>query len=374
MNKICGIVAEYNPFHKGHEYQIQKTKELINYDVLIVVMSGNFVQRGEPAMIHKWKRAEHAIRGGVNIVVELPYLYSTQSASQFAHGATRILKHMGITHLSFGSECGNLENLQEIADTSVNPDHLHVALNQGMSYPKSYRLLTTDMYPNDILGVCYLKEIKDTSIQPILITRTNSYTDESLQEISSASAIRKAIQEKKDVSLYTPMAKELSSYPYISLENYYPYLRTFLLTSPKEYLQKMFLVSEGIENHIVKCAKENASYEGFIKDATNWRYTSSRIRRTCLQMLLQLSKEEVQKLPTLDSPRILAFDEIGRSYLHQLKKQEVSYSSRFAKLAYPYRTMEYRSTLLYTSIFEESLRQEILDLEIGGALYIKEDR
>ena len=372
MKKVCGIVAEYNPFHKGHEYHIQKTKECIDYDVLIAVMSGNFVQRGEPAIIHKWKRAESAVRGGVDIVVELPYVYSTQSASWFAHGAIHILKHMGITHLSFGSECGNLENLKEIADTAVNPDHLHVALDQGMSYPKSYRLLTTDMYPNDILGVCYLKEIKDTNIEPVLIERTNSYTDESLQDISSATAIRKALKEKKDITPYTSMAKELSSYPYITLENYYPYLRTFLLTSPKEYLQNMFLVSEGIENHILKCAKDNSTYEGFINDATNWRYTSSRIRRTGLQILLQLSKEEVSKLPVLDSPRILAFNDVGRNYLHTLKKQEVSYASRFAKLAYPYRTLEYRSTLLYTSVLDESLRQEILDYEIGGALYIKD--
>ena len=371
MDKICGIVAEYNPFHKGHEYQIQKTKEKVDYDVLVVVMSGNFVQRGEPAIIDKWKRAESAIRGGADIVIELPYVYTTQSASQFAHGAIQQLKHIGITHLSFGSECGNLENLKEIADTSVNPDHLHVAMDTGMSYPKSYRLLTTDMYPNDILGVSYLKEIKDTSIQSILIERTNSYNDLTLQEISSASALRNALKENKDITPYTSMAPLLQENNLVRMEEFYPYLRIYLLTSPKEYLQSLFLFREGIENHLIKCASKNSTYKGFIKDATNWRYTSSRIRRTCLQAMMQLSKQEVQKLPPLDTVRILAFNDTGRSYLHELKKKEVPFASRFAKVPSPWRTIEYRSTLLYTSVLEEEKRNELLELEISGAQYIK---
>lgn len=371
MKKICGIVAEYNPFHNGHQYQIQQTKKLLDYDVLIVIMSGNFVQRGEPAILPKWQRAEAAIQNGADLVVELPYFYATQSASQFAHGAISILKHLQITHLSFGSECGNLENLQEIADTAVNPDHLHVAMDTGMSYPQSYRLLTTDMYPNDILAVSYLKELKNTSIAPILIPRTNAYNDTHLEAICSANAIRLALQNKEDVSLATPMAETLNTFPIITLANYYSYLRTFLLTSAKERLQEMFLVNEGIENHLVRCAQNNDTYEGFLNEATNWRYTSSRIRRTCLQLLVQLTKEEAKKLPPYESARILAFNDTGRNYLHDLRKQEIPFASRFAKVPYPWRALEYRTTLLYTSVFDEPIRNAILQEEIGGAHYIK---
>ncbi len=109
--KTCGIIAEYNPFHYGHAYQIKQTREKTNADIIIAVMSGNFVQRGEPAIIDKWKRAKAAIENGVDVVIELPYIYATQAGSQFAHGAVTILKCANVDYISFGSECGNLENL-----------------------------------------------------------------------------------------------------------------------------------------------------------------------------------------------------------------------------------------------------------------------
>ena len=135
--KTCGIVAEYNPFHYGHKWQIEQARKLSGADLIIAVMSGNFVQRGEPAVLDKWKRAECALRNGVDVVIELPYRDATQSASHFAYGAIELLKLAGADAICFGSECGNLENLQEIADTPVNPDHLHMSLKQGMSFPKS---------------------------------------------------------------------------------------------------------------------------------------------------------------------------------------------------------------------------------------------
>ena len=123
--KACGIIAEYNPFHKGHIYQIEETRKKTGCDVMIAVMSGHFTQRGEPAVIDKWSRAESAVRSGIDLVLELPYIHVVQSASHFAKGGVKVLKKAGISYLSFGSECGNLENLKEIAETPVNPDHLH---------------------------------------------------------------------------------------------------------------------------------------------------------------------------------------------------------------------------------------------------------
>ena len=370
--QITGIVAEYNPFHTGHMYQIQEARKITNCDLLIAVMSGNFVQRGEPAIIDKWERAKCAVQNGVDLVIELPYIYATQSCNQFAHGALTLLKLAGINSLSFGSECGNLDNLMEIAETSINPDHLHVSLDSGMSFPKSYSLLTTKMRPNDILAVAYLKEIQGTDIKPILITRTTNYLDEEMHEnISSATAIRKALKDNQDLNNTTPMEEVIKEKGMAFIEDYCPYIRTYLLTSNPKRLADTFLFSEGIENHIIEQAKKNSTYEGFIQDATNWRYTSSRIRRTLLQAANQITKEDVKKLPPLDTLRILAFNDKGREYLHNTRKKEVAIASRFAKVPLPYREMEYKTTLFYSSIFAEEKRKELLSKEVGGALYIK---
>ena len=165
--KVCAIAAEYNPFHTGHAYQIRQARERTGCDVILAVMSGDFVQRGEPAVADKVRRAVCAIENGVDAVIALPYIYSTQSAGWFAHGAVSLMKLAGADYICFGSECGNLENLLDIADTPINPDHLQESLESGMSYPKAYSLLTTFMAPNDILAVSYLKEIAGTGIEPV---------------------------------------------------------------------------------------------------------------------------------------------------------------------------------------------------------------
>ena len=367
--KTCGIIAEYNPFHHGHRYQIEKTKEKENIDVIIAVMSGNFVQRGEPAIIDKWKRAEEAIHQGIDVVIELPYLYATQSASRFAFGAISLLKLANVDYISFGSECANLENLKEIASTSIQPDNLHELLNNGTSYPKAYSLLTHAMEPNDILAVAYLKELNNTNIEPILIPRTSPYLGEELAEYSSALSIRKAKKEDKDVKIATDM--DLPKEDLAFMEAYYPYLRTYLLTSSREHLNKTFLFSEGIEKHLYNCALEHSTFEDFLNSATTYRYTSSRIKRTCLQALNQVTKKEVEELPTLDTLRILAFNDNGRKWLHAKKKEDIHFASKFSDIPYPWRQLEYRTTLLYSSIFHEERRKYLLDREIKGAEYIK---
>lgn len=371
--KVCGITAEYNPFHNGHIYQIEKTREQTQCDVLIAAMSGNFVQRGEPAIVGKFDRAEAAVRGGIDVVIELPYVCATQSANNFASGAITLLKLAGANMISFGSECANLENLLEIAETPINPDHLHQSMDTGMSFPRSYSLLTTEMRPNDILAVAYLKEIAGTDIEPVLIPRTTNYLDDELHETASALAIRTALQHNRDILDTTPMKQTLLATPQAFFEKYYPYLRTFLLTSAPETLSSYFLFSEGIENHLVRQAAANSTYEGFLYDAVNWRYTASRIRRTALQGMMQLGKEEVKKLPPLDTLRILAFNDTGRAWLHDMRKSGVRIASRFAEVPYPWRKIEYRAALLYTSVFEEAYRERLLKEEIAGPRYVKQE-
>lgn len=369
----CGIIAEYNPFHNGHAYQIEETRKLTGCDTVIAVMSGNWVQRGEPAIVDKWKRAEAAIRNGADIVIELPCFYALQAASQFAYGGITLLKKAGIDCLSFGSECGNLKNLLDIADTPVNPDHLRAAMNTGISYPKAYSLLTSTMMPNDILAVSYLKEIKNTSIKPVVIQRTGGYLDESLKDNASALAIRKALKEHKSVEGYTPMADVLENSMHVTIEQFYPYFRTYISMTDTEDLERMFLIKEGIQNHMKKYAMQCSAFDAFLNKAVTHRYTAGRIRRSMVHMMLQVTSEEVKSLPPLDTLRILAFNDQGRKWLHS-KRDDIKTASRFADIPKPWRELEYRATLLYTSVLPEEERKRLLDLEIKGAHYVKREK
>ena len=370
--KVCGIAAEYNPFHNGHRHQIEETRKKTGCDVILAVMSGDFVQRGEPAVADRVRRAVTAVENGVDVVIALPYLYSTQSATWFAHGAVSLLKLAGADYISFGSECANLENLQEIADTSVNPDHLHVSMETGMSFPKAYSLLTTAMRPNDILAVSYLREISGTGIQPVLIPRTSDYSDDTLREVSSALAIRTALKRGASVEGHTPMTALMEEdIPW--MEQYYPYLRTFLLLSDPKELNRYQMFSEGIENHLRQQAKACPTWEEFLHASVNYRYTASRIRRTCLQAMIQLTKAEVQRLGEPECLQVLAFNDTGRKWLHEMRKTEVRIASRFARMDFHWRELEFRSVLLYTSVMDEKKRREILEREIGGAVYVKQN-
>lgn len=370
--KVCGIIVEYNPFHNGHLYHIQKAREISKCDVLVAVMSGNFVQRGEPAILDKWKRAKIAVEMGVDCVIELPYIFATQSASHFAKGSIACLKLAQIDILVFGSESNNHDELMEIAQSCINVDHLKESMNAGHSFAKSYGLLSKEMQPNDILGVAYLKELIDTSIEYFTIQRTNHYHSQIIDDtIASASAIRLACENHQDYTLTTPMASQLTQGPCVYLKQLYPYLRTLLCTLDKDYIASIFLMSEGIENHLIKQAQSCATFEQFINQSTTRRYTSSRIKRCCLQLLNQVTKKEVEKLPPLDTIRILAFNNVGRSYLKILQNKEVKVASKFAQVPLPYRKLEYRTTLLYSSLLSEDQRLTLLKKEIGSPIYIK---
>ena len=371
--KTCGIVAEYNPFHSGHRYHIQQARKMSNADVVIAVMSGNFVQRGEPAIIDKWARSECAIRNGVDVVLELPYIYATQSATQFAKGAVDVLKLAKVDSICFGSECGNLENLKEIAETPVNPDHIQKSMSDGLSFPKAYSLLTSSMEPNDILAVCYLKQLKDSNIEPLIVQRTTGYLEKEIHEdqFSSAYAIRNALKNNQPLSSSTPMEEAINAYDIPWLEKYYPYFRTFLLTSKRETLEQLFLFSEGIENHFIKNAKISEDFDTFLKNCTTYRYTHGRIKRSMLQAMNQITKEEVKRLPKMQAIRVLAFNDVGRQWLHSIRKEDIQVASKFANVPFPYRQIELKTTFLYTSVMSQEQRKLVIEKEIGGAQYIK---
>ena len=365
--KICGIVTEYNPFHNGHLYHIEQARKLSQCDVLIAVMSGNYVQRGQMAIIDKHTRAHFAVQNGVDIVLELPYIYATQSASKFAKGAIDILKMAKVDTICFGSETNNLVELQEIANTSINIDNLKELMNTGNSFPKAYGLLSSSMASNDILAVSYLKALKDTNIKAISIQRTNNYHDETLTNIASAKAIRKAIYDHEDVSIATAMP--ITYEQCVFLRQFFPLIKQKLLTSNINDLKNIFLFSEGIENHLIKQAKLAYDFDTFINNATTRRYTTSRICRCLIHMLNNITKEDVNNLPPLDTIKVLAFNDNGQKYLKQIKK-DVKIASNFSQYPKAYAQMELKTTYTYVSYLPENIAKKIIEQETKGAIKI----
>ena len=187
--KTVGIICEYNPFHNGHIYHLEKVKELFPNSLIILVMSGNFTQRGIPSIINKWDKTQIALNYGIDLVIELPFVFATQSADVFAKGAISILKELKTEYVVFGSESNNVDNLIELANVSLyNKDYqskIKEYLNNGDNYPtalskafKDFNFETVNT-PNDLLGLSYVKSIikNNYNIEPITIKRTNDFHD-----------------------------------------------------------------------------------------------------------------------------------------------------------------------------------------------------
>ncbi len=329
--RILGLIVEYNPFHNGHIYHINKAKDLVHPDVTIAVMSSSFVQRGEPAIIDKWQRSALAIENGVDIVVELPFVYSCQSADYFSQGALFLLNAMGVTDICFGSEVGHIDLFLDIAHTIKNhketyDQYVKTYMKQGLRYPDACnQALENIMHrqihtPNDLLGLSYVKEIinKNYPITPHCIERTNDYHDDTLHATSSATALRKAIYNHQDISNLLPHS-ELYKH-YYTLEYYFPYLQYIISMSSKENLRNIHMVDEGIENTMKKVIMQVHSMDELIDHLSSKRYTKPRISRMLIHILMQNTKDDIKKAMNLDYIRILAMNDTGRNYLSNYKK------------------------------------------------------
>jgi len=211
-----GIIAEYNPFHNGHLYHLNKIKELYKDEEIILVLGGNFTQRGDVSIINKWQKTEIAKTAGIDLIIELPYFYSTQSADFFSYGALTILENLKVDKLVFGSESNNIDILNLIAKTQIenkNFDNLvKIYSKLGENYPTAISKAIYDLTkkkidtPNDLLGVSYIKTILKYNyhIKAIPIKRTTNYHNEKLKEITSSTTIRKHLKENKNMDLAVP--------------------------------------------------------------------------------------------------------------------------------------------------------------------------
>lgn len=364
---ITGIIAEYNPFHNGHQYHIEQTRKLTNCDILVCVMSSNFVQRGEPAVCNKWERAKAAIIGGCDIVIELPFIYATQSATQFAAGAIACLKQAQVQDIVFGSETNDIDMLQTLC--KIDAEKYKDLMKEGLSPVKAYEIIYGNMNANDILGINYVKELQDSNIKPYTIKRTNAYHNEVIDSnIASATAIRKALYKNEDIYSVTPMAHMLTTD--FDFSRYYPYIRTLLLTQTPEYLASLFMMDEGIEHQLIKNARKCSNLQDFLTLSTSKRYTTSRIKRTLVHLMNQTSKQQVNTLPRIDYIRVLAFNSAGKQYLKSIKEQ-TKIASRFNQIPSAYRTMELRATQVYAFPLAEDEKQLMMHSELQPPIYLK---
>lgn len=328
-----GIICEYNPFHNGHLYHLNKVKELAKGEEIILILGGNFLQRGNLSIISKYNKTKIALEYGINLVIELPFQFATQNADLFAKGAISILKKLKCNKLVFGSESANIELFKKLAEIQLNNKEYNKRikkyLKDGLNYPTALSKSLHDfsnftiINPNDILALSYIKEIiiQNVDIVPLTIKRTNNYHDTQLNnEISSATSIRKAIKELKDIKDYVPDIT-LEYLNKKSWERNYFNLLKYKIITEKTNLNKYQTVDEGIENRILKGIYNSNNLEELICIVKTKRYTYNKINRMFTHILCSFTKEDAKNNKDLKYIRILGFDNIGKKYLNSIKKE-----------------------------------------------------
>ena len=329
MKKI-GIICEYNPFHNGHIYHLEKIKEMYNDSLIILVMSSSFTERGELSILNKWEKTEIALKYGVDLVIELPFEFASQSADVFARGAVTLLKELQVEAIVFGSESNNRDELIKIANLQLNnkdyDNKVKEYLDKGENYPSSMALAIKDMglneikLPNDILGLSYTKEIikQNANIEVVTIKRTNDYHNKELNNsIVSASAIRNNLNNK-DIINYVPSI----TYNYLkekNVNNNYFLLLKYKIISEQEGISKYQTVDEGIHNRILKYIEEVNSMEELILKIKTKRYTYNKLNRMFTHILCGFTKEEAKNIE-IKYIRVLGFSNLGLSHLNKIKK------------------------------------------------------
>ena len=366
--EIIGIVAEYNPFHNGHLYQIKKIKEKYPDSILVAVVSSTFTQRGTVSILNKWTKTKIALDNHIDIVIELPFVYATQSSDIFAKGAVALLNKLKVTRIIFGTERDNLNELSLSADIQLNNKEYHklvkLYLSKGLNYPTATNKALEDLTgqvvttPNDLLALSYIKEIKSNNYQIKYenIKRTSSYHGTEINNnITSASNIRKLYQENKDIDNLIPYSKE-QLYK-VDMNKFLPLLKYQIFLN-QDNLNKYQTVDEGIEGRIIKYITKSSTYEELINNIKTKRYTYNKISRMLLHILISFTKEEAQNI-NIDYIRLLGFSPNGKNYLNKIKKElDVPLITGYKKNISKVLDIELRTTKIYTLIIGNELLLE----------------
>lgn len=353
MSRVIGVVAEYNPFHNGHYYHLQATKEITGAEYCVAVISGNFTQRGDTSIVNKWAKAYMAICGGADLVIELPTVYSISSAENFASGAVKILDNLKVVNaISFGAEANDFATLNNIANVLYEEPKAYTnilshELKKGISYPAARenalmmylndikRYANTLSSPNNILAIEYLKALKiqKSKLEPIMIKRKKVYYNDNkiVDDFASATAIRKLLQDGEYANLRKVIPR--SSYTIIGQESRKGGMVLSLSKYEKEIiytLRKMTVeeiaelpdVSEGLQFAIKNAANEANNLKDLISNIKSKRYTQTRIQRILLYALLGIDKKLMENSrKVVPYVRVLGFTQKGKSLLSEISRR-----------------------------------------------------
>ena len=357
--KACGIIAEYNPFHKGHHYQIEQIRMQTDADVIIVAMSGNFVQRGEPAIENKWHRAKMALENGADLILELPTLSSTQATDWFAAGGVGILHAAKCQEIAFGVEDTIIDyqiafdewnTLQRQIKEQVTKDEMksltyasRLSLIAKENFGENSPLYRLMQQPNQQLGFAYVKEILSGNLPIKFLTierMGNGHLDEVLleEQFASGTALRKQLlKDERDHQLYSqlPYLEEVSSAEYRNhWKQYWTLLKYQIVRSSVEELRTIYQMDEGMEYRFKKFLPQAHSFYEFIQLLKNKRWTWARLQRLCLYVLLGITKKQVKKhFESIRKPNkvtVLGFNGRGREYLKTLREEETEFITNYA--------------------------------------------
>ena len=349
---MVGIIAEYNPLHNGHLYHINKIKEMFPNEIITLVLAGHFLNRGDVSIINKWDKTLLALKYGVDLVIELPTVYATQSSDLYAYGAIKILNELNCDYLVFGSESNDIKLLKDTALKLNNDYSIKEHLKKGYSYPKSIALTyNIDINsPNDLLGISYIKAINNikSNIEPITIKRTNDYHSLSLNnKITSATSIRACLKENINISKYIP-DYNINYIKNIELNDFFNYIKYQVINNDISIYNIDIKLGHSIKKNIDKCS----NIDELIDKIKCKNYTYNSIKRGLVQILLGIKKDDIN----LNYIRILGFNNNGQQYLNKIKKKvNLPLITNYNNLL----DFEYKVTKIYSLVYGNITNKEL---------------
>lgn len=368
-----GLIVEYNPLHNGHLYHIEQAKLSYPNTKIIAVMSGNFLQRGEPALLNKWVRTKLALDAGIDLIFELPYAHAVQKADQFAWHSVKLLTALNVKAIIFGSEIGSIKPFSKAYQQwmSCDIDHtLRPLERMKLLHNKTHNPVFAS--PNNTLGFWYYYAAKQQNSPVIIDTiqrKAADYHDDNFHgTIASATAIRQSLSRNTDYTMVVPFytAEALSTQTHITWEHLYPKLRHILLTTPTQQISLFGLVSEGIEHRLQTAALSAHTFEDFLKLVKTKRYSLTHLQRICAHILTQTTQIDLDNCQSLSYLRLLGSSPCGFKYLRTIRKTcplpiVTSLKQTDSLLA----TIEYTATLAYNveTHLNEFQRKPCLSIE-----------
>lgn len=337
---MIGIIAEYNPFHNGHLYHLQQAKK--ENKTIVLVLAGHFLNRGEVSIINKWDKTKLALDYGVDLVVELPFIFASQASDIYTYGAISILNHLKCEKIIFGSESNNIE-FSDVND-------IKKYLKKGYNYPKAMSLANEiPTTPNDILGMGYIKAIKklNSNIIPQTIKRTNDYHDINLNtKITSATSIRNAINENKDIKKYVPNTKYIQN---VNIEE------LFIILKHKITLEDLskYPIDKNLAGLLKKHINTSKTIEQLINKVKHKNNTYNKIKRSLIHILTNFTNED--NIREVKYIRILGLNKKGMNYLNKIKKEiKIPIYSKYNENL----KLEYNATFIYSLLTKDDILEK----------------